>query len=93
MRKVTKKCCELCGDIFITTAYAARYCPSCSEFRRRYRGYTAEGKRGKKLCGNEAIIEKINIEAAEQGVSYGRFVGKRYAEKYVRVARKDGGRK
>ena len=85
MRKATKKCCELCGDIFFTTVNAARHCPSCVEFRRRYRGYTAERRRGKKLTGNQAIIEKWNIEAQQSDTTYGKLVGKQWAAKHVQV--------
>lgn len=85
MRKPTKKLCELCGDVFVTTANGARFCPSCAEFRRKYRGYSADQRRRKKLTGNQAIIEKWNIEAQRQGLTYGKLEGKQYAAKHVRV--------
>lgn len=76
MRKEIKKCCDVCGDIFVsTTTSIARLCPSCAEFRRKYRGYTAEQKRRKKLVGNMDAIEKKNIEAQRLGLTYGKFVG------------------
>lgn len=89
MRKEIKKLCDICGDLYITTTSAAHQCPSCAEFRRKYRGYTADQKRRKKLKGNQAVIERINIEAAAQGLSYGKAVGKTWAAKHVRVERKE----
>ncbi len=85
MRKEIKKLCEICGDLYITTTSAAHQCPSCAEFRRKYRGYTAEQRRRKKLTGNQAIIEKWNIEAQQLGTTYGKLSGIRYAAKHVRV--------
>ena len=85
MRKEIKKLCEICGDVFITTTSAAHQCPSCAEFRRKYRGYSANQKRHKKLTGNQAIIEKWNIEAQQLGTTYGKFVGKQWAAAHVRV--------
>lgn len=92
MRKEIKKCCMVCGDIFIsTTTSSAHQCPSCAELRRKYRGYTADQKRRKKLKGNMAAIEKTNIEAQQLGTTYGKLEGKRYAAEYVRVERKESG--
>ena len=85
MRKEIKKLCEICGDLFITTTSSAHQCSSCAEFRRRYRGYTADQKRRKKLKGNQAVIERVNIEAQQLGTTYGKAVGKEWAAKYVRV--------
>lgn len=85
MRKEIKKRCMICGDVFITTTSAAHQCPSCAEFRRKYRGYTADQKRRKKLKGNQAVIERVNIEAQQLGTTYGKLGGKRYAAEHVRV--------
>ncbi len=85
MRKEIKKLCDICGDLFITTTSAAQQCHSCAEFRRKYRGYSADQKRRKKLTGNMAAIEKVNIEAQQQGTTYGKLEGKQYAAKHVRV--------
>lgn len=86
MRKEIKKCCMICGDVFIsTTTSSAHQYPSCAEFRRKYRGYTADQKRRKKLKDNMAAIEKANIEAQQLGTTYGKLEGKRYAAEHVRV--------
>lgn len=85
MRKEIKKRCEICGDVFVATTSAAHRCPSCAEFRRKYRGYTADQKRRKKLTGNMAAIEKKNIEAQQLGTTYGKLVGKQWAAEHVRV--------
>ncbi len=85
MRKEIKKLCDVCGDLYITTTSAAQRCPSCAEFRRKYRGYTADQRRCKKLKGNMAAIEKANIEAQQLGITYGKLEGKRYAAEHVRV--------
>ncbi len=85
MRKEIKKCCEICGDVFVTTTSAAWQCPSCAEFRRKCRGYTADQRRRKKLKGNQAVIEQVNIEAQRQGTTYGKAVGKEWAAEHVRV--------
>jgi len=89
MRKEIKKLCDICGDLFITTTSAAQQCHSCAEFRRKYRGYTADQRRRKKLKGNQAVIEQVNIEAQRLGTTYGKFVGKQYAAAHVRVVRKE----
>ena len=92
MRKEIKKCCMICGDVFIsTTTSSAHLCPSCAELHRKHRGNTADQRRRKKLKGNQAVIERVNIEAAAQGLSYGKLEGKRYADKHVRVVRKESG--
>ena len=91
MRKEIKKLCKICGDLFITTTRAAQQRHSCAEFRRKYRGYSADQRQCKKLTGNMAAIERVNREAAAQGLSYGKLEGKRYAEKHVRVVRKESG--
>ena len=85
MRKEIKKRCMICGDVFITTTNAAQQCPSCAEFRRKYRGYTADQRRRKKLTGNLAAIEKKNIEAQQLGTTYGKLEGKQWAAKHVQV--------
>lgn len=88
-RRSLKKLCEMCGDVFFSTSNAALYRPDCAAWRRRYRCGKSAIRSRVRLTGNMAEIERVNREAAAQGLSYGKSVGKQYAAEHVRVVRKE----
>lgn len=88
-RKLLKKLCDMCGDVFCAASNAAMYCPDCAAYRRRCRCGKSAIRTRTKLTGNMAAIERVNREAEAQGLSYGKSVGKQYAAKHVRIERKE----
>lgn len=90
-RRLLKKVCKICGDVFWTAWKSKDICPDCTEFRQKCRASSSAIHSRTKLTGNMAAIERVNREAATQGLSYGKAVGRQYAEKHVRVARKESG--
>lgn len=88
-RKLLKKLCDMCGDVFLTASNAALYCPDCAAYRRRCRCGKSAIRASTKLTGNMAAIEKANIEAQKHGTTYGKFEGKCWAAKHVRVGKKE----
>lgn len=90
-KRVAKKLCEMCGDVFLSTSNAARYCHDCAAWRRRNRCGKSAIRGKSALTGNMAAIERINREAEAQGLTYGEAVGKNWATKHVRVERKESG--
>lgn len=90
-RQLLKKICKVCGDVFWTVWHSKNICPDCTEFRQKCRASSRAIHGRTKLTGNMAAIERVNREAAAQGLSYGKLEGKRYAEKHVRVERKESG--
>ena len=79
----------MCGDVFLAASNAAMYCPDCAAYRRRCRCGKSAIRTRTKLTGNMAAIERANREAEALGLSYGKLEGKRYADKHVRVERKE----
>lgn len=90
-RRVLEKTCSVCGQEFDTVWETKDICPECTAFRRKCRASSRAVHARTKLTGNMAAIERVNREAARLGLSYGRLEGKRYAEKHVRVERKESG--
>ena len=88
-KKLTKKLCEMCGDVFLSASNAGLYCPDCAEWRSKHRCGKSAIRASAKLTGNMAAIERANREAAAQGLSYGKAVGKTWAAEHVRVERKE----
>lgn len=87
-RRTLKKVCK-CGNVFWTAWESKDICPDCTEFRQKCRASTSAIHSRTKLTGNMAAIERVNREAEAQGLSYGKLEGKRYADKHVRVERKE----
>lgn len=81
-----KKVCALCGDVFVTGSHSRMNCPSCVEFCKKYRAKRGGGVQKTKMTGNMAAIERINREALEQGLTYGKAVALQWAKENARIA-------
>ena len=88
-RKLVKRVCDVCGDVFWTAWKNKDICPDCTEFRRKCRNSPNAIHGRDKLSCNMAAIERVNREAETQGLSYGKRVARSWAKENVRVKRKE----
>ena len=91
-RRLIKRVCDVCGDVFWTAWASKDICPDCTVFRRKCRNGLNVIRGRAKLTGNMAAIERMNCEAEAHGLSYGKWVAQPWAIENVRAKRKESGK-
>jgi hypothetical protein len=75
--------CTWCGVSFVTYHGCRELCRDCADFRKSYRNSVAVPTKSS-ASGNMAEIERVNREAVEQGLSYGKLVAHQFLEGIAR---------